>query len=237
MAGYEVSTQPPHAFKAGDVFVTWNRYGYNHKVANAVEAVGGIVLVAENGYLGRDENEHQLYAIAKHGHNGSGAWHVGDGARWAAMGIELRPWRTEGKHILVCGQRGIGSPTMASPPNWHDDVAARLRKITNRPVRVRPHPGNHAPKVPLADDLRDCWAVVIWSSGSGVQALVAGVPVIYQAPHWICERSASNRLEDIEATPDENRDILRLWSMEYLAWAQWSVQEISTGEPFWKLLA
>lgn len=234
--GYEIETRTPQSNRAGDVFVCWNRYGYNHQVASHVESAGGTVLVAENGYVGRDENDHQLYAIARHGHNGSGNWEIARPPRWPLLGIEPKPWREGGGHILVCGQRGIGSPSMASPANWHEGVAARLRKITKRPVRIRLHPGNNAPKTPLADDLRDAYAVVIWSSSSGVQALIDGIPVFYEAPHWICARAAKHGIVGIEDPPDPYRDDTRQASLEYMAWAQWTVAEIAAGLPFRLLL-
>ncbi|MCR4331298.1 MAG: hypothetical protein NUV34_01120 [Sulfuricaulis sp.] len=236
-AGYEVCSGTPEG--ASDrVLLMWNRYGGYHEQATRFERAGGTVIVAENGYLGKDSNGNQLYAMARHGHNGSGQWYVGGPERWDALGIELKPWRTEGKHILVCGQRGIGSPTMASPPNWHETAAARLRKISSRPVKIRTHPGNNAPKIPLADDLRDAWACVIWSSGSGVQALVAGIPVIFDAPNWICEGAAIRgvgHFGDLEKMLEA--EDMRPQAMQRMAWAQCSLAEIETGEPFRRLLA
>lgn len=235
-AGYDVSTAYPTVPKSGDLFVSWNRYGTNHAIANQIEAAGGAVVIAENGYIGKDAQGHQLYAVASRGHNGSGFWKAGDGSRWAALGIGLKSWRTDGKHILVCGQRGIGAPAMASPHGWHDEVAARLRKITQRPIKIRLHPGNNAPKVPLEEDLAEAYAVVIWSSSAGVKALVDGIPVFYDAPHWICERAGKKGIAEIEAEPSPYRNEFRIGAVENMAWAQWTVAEIATGEPFIRLL-
>jgi hypothetical protein len=235
-AGYEVESRNPSNFIAGDVLVTWNRYGYNHQLANHMAQAGGKVLIAENGYIGKDSQGQQLYAIARDGHNGSGKWEIARPPRWPLLGIELKPWREGGNHILVCGQRGIGSPSMASPNGWHDDVAARLKKITKRPVRIRMHPGNNAPQIPLEDDLNGAYAVIIWSSSSGVKALVEGIPVFYEAPHWICSRAAKAGIQGIEDPPDPYRDDTREASVEYMAWAQWTVAEIAAGIPFRLLL-
>jgi len=147
----------------------------------------------------------------------------------------LQPWRADGGHILVCGQRGIGSPTMASPHNWHEQVAAKLRAMTKRQVRVRVHPGNKAAAVPRADELLGAWACVIWSSSSGVQALIAGIPVFYDAPHWICD-GAAGRIAEIETPFARDYDYERLAAMQRMAWAQWSLAEIASGEPFRRLL-
>lgn len=247
-AGYEVLLRHPDPNAGpGDVLVIWNRYGANHVIASKFESAGGIVLVAENGYLSagggapkfdvhpQGPKPGDYYALSKHGHNGSGVWPEGGPERWRALGIELKPWRADGGHILVCGQRGIGSPTMASPPDWHEHIAARIRKLTKRPVRVRPHPGNNAPKRPLTEDLAGAWAVVVWSSGSGVKALTAGIPAFYDAPHWICA-GAAVRVRDADYAAPKCDDAARLSALERMAWAQWTVAELQSGEPFRMLL-
>lgn len=230
-AGYSVA-QNAQPQSARDLFVIWNRYGTSEARANAWEKDGGTVLVCENGYAGRDAGGHQLYAISAHGHNGSG-WHpVGDRDRFAERGISVEAWRAPSPdgHILVCGQRGIGSRQMASPHGWHDRAAARLRKLFDHPVRIRPHPGNQPPATPLETDFVNCYAVAIWSSASGVRALLAGIPVIYDAPHWILA-SAATRL-DAGAHEPLRDDAARLAALRRMAWAQWTVDEIQSGEPF-----
>lgn len=236
-AGYDARTGAPTSVEAGDVVCMWNRYGDNHVLANRVEAAGGIVLVAENGYVGpggdspHQTNPREIYALAIGGHNGSGTWRVGGPERWDALGVDLKPWRTDGEHILVCPNRSFGRPDMMMPLGWERDVAARLARFTKRPIRIRPHPGNGAHAKPLAADLRDAWACVIWSSSAGVQALIAGVPVIYEAPHWICEDAAWHRdsLPGVESAP-LNQDTFRPHAFRRMAWAQWLVSEIANGE-------
>lgn len=250
-AGYDARTGAPSSVQAGDVVCMWNRYSENHQLANRVEAAGGIVLVAENGYVGpggvspHQMDPREIYALAIGGHNGSGTWAVGGPERWDALGVELKPWRTDGEHILICPNRSFGRPDMIMPLNWAHDVAKRLLRITKRPIRIRPHPGNGAPTKPLADDLRGAHACVIWSSSAGLQALIAGVPVIREAPHWIAEHAAWSDIVAVEdsqcaasvmATTDEHDDCGRPFTMRRLAWAQWHVSEIATGEPFRHLL-
>lgn len=220
-----------------DLFISWNKYAQNEQMADSWERAGGTAVIVENGYAGRDADGRQYYAIAAHGHNGSGWWPEGSDDRWAALGIPLQPWRepTPDGHILVCGQRGIGSREMASPNAWHDHVSARLRKITDRPIRIRPHPGNQPAKVPLEDDLRGAHACVIWSSGSGVKALIAGVPVFYDAPAWICAGTAKRIQGEHLEWSIVTDEWPRLVALRGMAWAQWSVDEITSGEPFVRL--
>jgi len=216
----------------GDVLLIWNRYWHYDQIATAFEAKGGTVIVAENGYIGRDANGHQLYALARGGHNGSGSWPDGGPERFDALGVELKPWRERGDKVVIRGQRGIGSPTMASPPRWHEAMAARLHAC-GRPVQVVPHPGKGAEADRAHEDyLADAHALVIWSSSVGVKALAMGVPVFVDAPHWICEGAAA-RLGDVEHPLMD--DAARLAAMRRMAWAQWSLAEIESGEPFVRL--
>jgi hypothetical protein len=99
----------------------------------------------------------------------------------------VQPWIVRDGYALICGQRGIGSKTMASPPNWHINAERRVRAWNSR-TKLRLHPGNNAPAMPLDDDLAGAAHCVIWSSSAGVRALCLGIPVYFDAPHWICER-------------------------------------------------
>jgi hypothetical protein len=216
-----------------DLLVIWNRYGSNEAIADQWEQRGGSVIVAENGYIGKDANGIQLYAISVHGHNGAGWFPVGDTDRFSALGIALKPWRKTGEHVLVCGQRGIGSRTMASPAGWHDRAAMNVSAHLNRVAKIRMHPGRHAPATALEDDLANAWACMIWSSGSGVKSLVEGVPVIYDAPSWIAS-GAAVRLKDADALCTD--DAKRLAALQRMSWGQWRIAEIESGEPFARIL-
>lgn len=215
-----------------DVLVIWNRYSDKELTADRWEAQGGTVLVCENGYVGRDGQGRQYYAIARHGHNGSGTWPDGGPERWGGLGLELRPWREHGEHLLVCPNRHFGMKGFAMPQDWEPAALKTLRAATKRPIRVRPHPNGGTPVRALAEDLAGAWAVVIWASSCGVHALLAGIPVICTAPWWICRSAAVARLAELEAPLPDRRP-----AFERLAWAQWTLEEIERGEPFAHLLS
>jgi hypothetical protein len=224
-AGYTVGRQPKPG--PGALLIIWNRYGTNDDVAAMYEAAGGKVLVAENGYFGRDEPDGPWYAISvgQHHHGGANVPEISP-----IKG--LKPWRKEGDHILICAQRGFGSKVMGCP-GWAERIAAELRTKTKRPIRLRQHPGNHAPKVPLYEDLAGCHAVVLWSSNSGIEALIQGVPVFYGAPRWIAEKAALPL-----AGADLEQPFMgdRTAGLSHAAANQYSVEEIASGEPFRRLL-
>lgn len=200
----------------GNVLVLWNRKtGRDDADATAMEKAGGKVLVVENGYLQKVDKT--MYAVSLSEHHTGGP--VGDTDRFGPLGFDLLPMRTGGEGVLVCGQRGIGSLLMASPPQWAEKHAEGLRRA-GIPVRVRPHPGNFAPRIHLFDDLIGRLSCHVWSSNAGVRALVLGCPVVYRAPRWIC------------ADWHLGRDA----ALQRMAWSQWSVPELATGEPFARLL-
>jgi hypothetical protein len=234
-AGFKVHASQPTRGEPGDVLVVWNKYGQFEQIAKQFERGGGLVLIAENGYLGQDRDGLQHYALAIDQHNGGGRWPQGDGSRFAALGLEPQPWRTGGQKLVIRGQRGIGSQLMASPPDWHGLAARALRSRTKRPIEIRPHPGSKAVTDKSHEQyLADAHALLIWSSSVGVKSLVMGVPVFYAAPHWICEGAARRGLDALEQPLRD--DALRLAALERMAWAQWSVAELATGEPFVRLV-
>lgn len=233
-AGHDVRVGPPPSVDADTLLVIWNRYDAMHALACRVEMAGGQVLVAENGYVGAGGamphamKDRDVYAIARRFHNDSSEIRAGAPDRWAALGVDLAPWRADGDHVLVCPNRSFGTPGRIMPIDWPEKTARAVRAITRRPVRIRAHPGNDPHKVPLERDLDDCWAVVIWSSSVGVHALIRGVPVIACAPAWIALEAADRDL----ATVDVPAPTDRLSALRRLAWSQWHVDEIAAGVPF-----
>lgn len=241
-AGHNVLLRTPERFGPDTLLVIWNRYAHWHDIACRVEQGGGRVLVAENGYVGAGGGHPKFqvhpagpkpdhyYALAEGWHNGGGRWPSGGAERWERLGVELKPWRSTGEHILICPNRSFGPPSRAMHPDWAARCAERLRKQTKRPIRIRAHPGNNAPKRPIEADLEGAWAVVVWSSSAGVHALIAGVPVFCEAPFWVVKDAAARGSVDAPEMPEREPHLARM------AWAQWTCEEIATGEPFRRLL-
>lgn len=233
-AGYTLRDQARPTSR-DDLLIIWNRYGAFEVQANEWERRGGTVLVCENGYAGADKEGRQFYAMSVHAHNGAGWYPEGDGARFDALGLTVHPWREGGRAVVVRGQRGIGTAQMASPVRWHTNTAAALSKRQPYPVRCIEHPGRHAPNPTPDQYLSDAAACVIWASSVGVRALLLGIPVFYDAPYWICQMGARRLRESPDLTDPMRNDESRLYALRRMAWAQWSVAEIESGEPFKRL--
>lgn len=241
-AGHTVVSNWPTRLGEDFLFVLWNRYGTGHEQAKCVEATGGKVIVAENGYVGEGggtpkfqvhpegPQPHHYYSLACSHHNGGGDWRVGGAERLQNLKLHVKPWRQDGDYILVCPNRSFGVPERMMHPDWAERCAAKLKRKTDMPVRIRMHPGNSDPRVPLEADLRGAACVVIWSSSVGVHALIEGIPVVCEAPYWICKSASSDGL-------DLNRnDEAREQALQAMSWAQWRCEEIERGEPFRHLL-
>ena len=240
--GYDVVEDRFEPAGSNDVLLIWNRYGGRHDQAQLFERQGGTVLVAENGFIGAGGSEpkfdvhpsgpqpHHYYALAKRYHHGRGEWPTCGPERFAALGIELKPWRTQGEHVLICPNRSFGVPPQVMPQNWAEEAALRCSKQTRRPVRIRRHPGNDAPKRRIQDDLAGAWAVVVWSSNVALHALAAGIPCYIEAPFHVVKGASAS------GTVDEPIITERLPHFQRMAGAQWTLKEIECGEPFRLLL-
>lgn len=216
-----------------DVLIIWNRYGHYEAEARRYEAAGGQVIVVENGYIGKDHNGLQLYAMALSQHNGAGWFPVGEAERWKQQHITLHPPRTGGKEIVILPSRGIGPQGVAQPRDFEQRARLKLQGC-GYPVRVRAHPGQKLAE-PLARDLRDAAAVVTWASGAAIKALALGIPVYYAFEKWIAAAACHLGFNVNHPVPVE--EALRYHSFHRIGWAQWSVEEIACGEPFNVLLS
>lgn len=238
-AGFQVTgaprLQPPNP---DDVLVIWNRYGRFNHYAEVFERSRARVIVAENGFLGRDAPGGPWYSITETNPLAAGIWPVDatELSRWdqmrETMGVKICEWRKGGSEIIILAQRGIGPNGVRQPDGWHRRIAEQLKAAGHR-VRVREHPGERTPPVSLEDDLQNARAVVTWASGAAFKALLLGVPVLYGCEQWV-GREAGTRLE-------VSRNLVINWparlpTFQRLAWSCWQIPEIATGLPFRRLL-
>jgi hypothetical protein len=205
--GYRVEQGVTNTPGPRDILVTWNRIGVGDIAARHFEAAGLPVIVAENAAWG---NEGGWLSLARNWHNTADRVTYGGWWRWEACGFELEPWRI-GSEVVILPQRGIGSPPVAMPRDWPARAQASVGG------RIRAHPGQNA-CVPLREDLADCRLAVTWGSGAAIKALMWGVPVQGFMPNWIGHQ--------------DNTDDGRRRMFEKLAWAQWRLPEIASGEAF-----
>ena len=135
--------------------------------------------------------------------------------RWEKHGITLEPYK-HGSRVILCGQTEPYSPHWRRIEDWYASVKA---------THFRPHPAGGNPNLlPVAPDFSDCRAAVVLNSSVGVQAVMAGVPTITMDEGSMAWDVTGHSLDDIR-TPDR-----RPWC-HFLAWTQWSHDEIREGKP------
>lgn len=232
--GFKVRMQFPdnHDVQPDDVVVTWNLNPRYRGAADAARRVNATLIVAENGYLPSLTKPEPYYALALNGHNGSGLWYVGAEDRWSPLGYTLADWQSNPDgYILIADQRGIGSELMRCPRPFFEAVEPKIKRIFAKvdkkripEIRLRAHPGRHAPKTTLKQDLAGARAVVTWASNVANEALVAGVPTFRVAPYHVNQAA----LDDLTLLPNPPKPD-RVEAFKKLAWAQWSLSEIENG--------
>jgi len=130
----------------------------------------------DHGYVGRGHYD-GYYRISRNGLQCDLTNYLDDIAspqRWEDLKTELRPWRRNGKKILVAPvSEAVGRLLSIDVSKWLDVVIAEIKNHTERPVEIkRKHDGA------IEDVLDDCWCLVSHASNAAVDALIAGVPVI-----------------------------------------------------------
>ena len=162
------------------------------------------------------------------------------------LGLVVKPWRTEGKYILICGQHDKslqwqGMPRMS---NWFLDTYDQIRKVTDRPILFRPHPRCRLEHIERGlrhverqephqikgtyDDFDmgfdNVWATVSWSSNPGIHSVIEGVPA-FTGPSSLAFDVALQNLQQIEDPLYCDRT---QWLNDY-AHTEYTIEEISQG--------
>jgi hypothetical protein len=142
--------------------------------------------------------------------------------RWEKLGIAVKPWRTDGKHIvLVPVSRWVAQYNGIDPQAWLRGTMWELRKHTQRQIIVKPKDSD----VPIAEVLENAWALVTMESNAAIDALTAGVPV-FAGVSAASYPLANDDLADIEYPHMPERE----QHFANLAYQQWTVNEILCGE-------
>jgi hypothetical protein len=130
-----------------------------------------------------------------------------DGKRFAALGIKIKPMRTDGENVIICPSTPEFMQVVAQDQGWLERVTRNLRKQYGAErviVRMKQN------KRPLLVDLERACLLVTWGSAAAVTALLEGVRVAC-APEC-CAMYADDRqawasvLADNQFDLDEFRD-------------------------------
>lgn len=237
-----------------DIPVIWSllwhgRMAANKKIFDTYRQQKKNVLVIEVGGIQRNHT----WKVALNGINRAADFGIVQENRCEKLGIKLKPWRTKGDHILICGQHDQSEQWRHMPPieTYFVQQISQLRNHTDRPIVIRPHPRrltmfnfsaftknvrieNPTSVANTYDDFdlnfENAWAVISWSSNPGPQAVIAGIPA-FVGPDSLAHDVGNHDLSNIEKPkmPDRTN-----W-VKYYANTEYTVEEIAQGTPFKRL--
>jgi len=218
----------------------WGFVGNNLEMVKKLEARKHNYWFTDTPYFGRFDNnnlrpDNHYWRVCK---NGIHAKFIPDckSDGFDKFGIKIKAPRLSGKHILVCPS-SVGIHNYLQHSTWTKDIVDLLERHTNRPIRLRHKPrgrGTSGPSeatVPLAEDLKDAWAIVTSCSIAAVEAVCMGVPVFCH-PKSFAASMGNLHLEDIES-PYYGDPEPWLYS---LAYQQFTPEEIENGTAVGTLL-
>lgn len=160
--------------------------------------------------------------------------------------MDLKPWRSNGNHILITLQRPLGwSMRGYDLMFWLNETFSKIRKYSDRPIIIRWHPGNwksfpqYQPLLKkynavispqerhITEDLIDCWALVCHNSTPSAVAPIEGIPAfITDDPGY----SQGGDVANIDFSRLENPIMLdREQWVRKLAQCHWSFDDVRNG--------
>lgn len=175
-----------------------------------------------------------------------------DPARWQQISkdcnIQLHDYKRKGKNILICLQRNGGwSMKGVDVVNWAIKTIGQIRLHTDRPIVIRPHPGDSKAKEYLANrlprlrgnnvfisaqgtllehDLMKSWAVVNHNSSSIVGPIIQGYHAFVTDPvDSQCREVAHTDFSLIDKPQEFDR---QAW-LERISMFHWKFSELKDG--------
>ncbi len=211
----------------------WGFVGNNREMVKKLEARKQPFWFTDTPYFGRFDNsnlkpDNHYWRICKN------SIHVRyipgcNKDRFEKFNIKLKAPNLKGDHILVCpSSPGING--YLERPNWLDETVEQIKRITDRPIKVRHKPrgkGTSGPavaKVSIEEDLKNAWCCVTSCSISAIEAVCNGKPVFCDKKSF-ATHIGNTELQDIEnpmfVSPED-------W-LYSLAYQQFTPEEITNG--------
>jgi hypothetical protein len=226
--------------------VLWSgRMSRNHEVWVRYRDAEKPVIIVDVGALYRGETwkvaVNSIGACGYYGHTENLDWN-----RPRKLGISLALNLSRNPRIVIAAQhaRSLQVADLVSMESWIQEQVEQLRKVTDRPIVIRPHPRSalqSAGLVCLPQDVIieqpqkidntydsynlafDCHALVNYNSGPGIQAALAGTRPIVDVSSLAYP--VSIQLEDIEKPYTIDRD---QWLVE-ICHTEYTVPELQQG--------
>ena len=247
---------PKEPVGGSDVLVAWNRCSRHEILISKFEQTGAKIILMENPYIPSPTGKVFSISVGNHNNPTNAIQCQDKGERFAALGVPIKEWKAGGEYILVCTQakgwdrRGFGSYALSQPHGWDTMVIRNIQRYSKLPIVFRTHPKSqtepnyelmrmkvggggltyHSGKYKTMDEsLSKAACVVTHTSNASVEAIIAGVPVVYTGQSIFLRDCAIQGINNIIApvTPSN-----RLEKLNQLAWNQFTLEEIGSGMLF-----
>ena len=212
-----------HELEDHDIPIFWGVLHGNSKLIWRCIEERRMWIFCDHAYLNRGhENKNYRMTINSYGMKSIKNW---GGERFTKMGIDVKEWRKQGQHVLICPPTTYFMKHHKVKSGWADDIKDLLMKYTDREIRVRKKPIKGGKGPTLEDDLINCHAVISHMSNVAVDAVVKGIPVFVNH-NSAAQMVGSTHLNEIESPVICDR---KEW-LNSLAWNQFTDKEISSGD-------
>lgn len=167
----------PMKIHEGDCFFYGVRAAWAH-LWEQCKSSGRTYFYGDNSFF--DCVREKQFRVARNAVQHSGAG-VSDGTRFAALGIQIKPYAERGPLVVVCPPSDEFMRVVAGDPGWLRRTVEALRvRHGSRNVVVR----WKFDKRPLMADLEMAKLLVTWGSAAAVTATLEGIPV--EVSHQSC---------------------------------------------------
>ena len=176
-------------------------------------------------------------------------WNDPDPSRWKKisrdLNLTLKDWKTNGEFILICTQRNGGwSMKGFDVVDWLNRTVNEIRKYTDRPIVIRPHPGDKnavnylnrkdprwtiSKSEKITDDFKNAWCVITYNSSPGVAAAIEGIPVFVTDSQPQVSQAYDVANTDLALIETPKTFERQQW-IEKISMSHWNFDELKSGE-------
>ena len=151
-----------------------------------------------------------------------------DNRREKKFKYKIEKWSKGGSHVLVCPP-STAIKKFLGVENWITETIEQIKSYTDREIRIRDKKSALESGRTLAEDMKDCHAVVTHLSNIAIDAVLMGVPVFVNqlSSAW---HVSGGEIRNIEKPNYPDRE---LW-LNNLLYQQFNISEFETGE-VWKI--
>jgi hypothetical protein len=180
------------------------------------------------------------------------------------LGISWNGWKhdSHGHIVLMLQLPGDASLRGINIYEWTEYCIKKIRTFSDRKIVIRTHPAHNikesdefyrfiienliltknsnieislAKEKSLDDDLKGAYCTVTYSSGSGIDSIMKGIPTLAMDPGNFAWNVSSRYPSEIENLKLANDGEITQW-LSNLAYCQWTVEEMEAGKPWLHLL-